>query len=59
MFHFKLLHKGLQNNLLYGFSNKKPKSYKRAVICIQEKDKIYKIFSVNTSKDESINIFFP
>lgn len=59
MSRFKLLNKGLSANMLYGKSDKKPKSYKRAVICIQKKDKIYKILSISSSKDESINVFFP
>jgi hypothetical protein len=36
------------------------KSFKRSVLCIREKEKIYKILSVNASKnDGSLNVFFP
>ena len=34
------------------------KCYDRAVICIKEDNKIYKVISVSASKDGSLNIFF-
>lgn len=35
------------------------KCYERAVICIKEANKIFKVISVDATKDGSLNIFFP
>lgn len=51
--------KGQYCSVITGVSKLKSKNYKRSVICIKEKEKIYKIISVQANqRDGSLNIFF-
>ncbi|MBU1131591.1 hypothetical protein KJ840_05675 [Patescibacteria group bacterium] len=57
---FILLKRGGFTNVIVGLSSLPTKPFERTVVCIREKDKTYKILSINCSKkDGSINIFFP
>lgn len=58
--HFIRIEKGMPISTLVGVSPNIEKNFNRSIICIKEKDKVYKIISVNANKaDGSLNIFFP
>lgn len=55
----KKLQKAAHCNVFIGTTSK-IKSYERAIVCIKEDDKIYKVISVKIDReDESIYVFFP
>jgi len=54
-----MLYKGVSANVAMGISKNDVKSFKRTIVCIKKEDKIYKIISVNSSKDGSLHVSFP
>jgi len=58
MVRFIMAYKSVNSNIILGQSSL-IKNYKRTVVCIKEEDTIYKVIAASSSRDGSINFFFP